>query len=158
MDYRENALRAAKYFEDRLRGEASVEGAAAEARYSTYHFYRVFLAVAGATPAAYLRKRRLSEAARELASGRRRILDAALEYGFGSQESFTRAFKDEFGLTPGECARAASVDGLALTESLLRRPGLRDGGPAMEFKTVKKEATILAGFPCYGSSLDPCHP
>jgi AraC family transcriptional regulator len=49
----------------------------------------------------YIRKRRLSDAAVELCFSQKRIIDIAFEYGFNSQEVFTRAFSKLFGITPG---------------------------------------------------------
>lgn len=89
------------YLEDNLTQSASVEEAAALVGYSRYHFSRTFLGITGITPAAYLRRRRLTEAARELAGTSKRILDIALDYQFQSQEAFTRSFKREFGVSPG---------------------------------------------------------
>lgn len=89
------------YLESRLTTSTSVEEAAAAVGYSRPHFSRLFLAVTGITPVAYLRKRRLTEAARELATSSKSILDIALDYQFQSQEAFTRSFKQEFGVSPG---------------------------------------------------------
>lgn len=50
----------------------------------------------------YIRKRRLSCAAHDLLITSKRIIDIAVEYQFQSQESFTRAFKKMFGITPGK--------------------------------------------------------
>jgi len=48
----------------------------------------------------YVRVRRLSEAARALVGGAPEILTVALDSGNGSHEAFTRAFRDQFGVTP----------------------------------------------------------
>ena len=89
------------YIENHLTHPATVEEIAAAAGYSRHHFSRIFLTATGLTPNSYLRKRRLSEAARELVTTPRRILDIALDYQFGSQEAFTRSFRREFGINPG---------------------------------------------------------
>lgn len=93
--------RAINYLENNLTHPVSVAAAAALAGYSRFHFSRAFVDRTGITPAAYLRKRRLTEAARELTTSSRRILDIALDYQFQSQEAFTRSFKREFGVSPG---------------------------------------------------------
>ncbi len=93
--------RALIYLETHLTEPATVTHAAATAGYSRYHFSRTFLALTGLTPTSYLRKRRLSEAARALVTSSKSILDIALDYQFGSQEAFTRSFKQEFGVSPG---------------------------------------------------------
>ena len=49
----------------------------------------------------YMRGRRLSEAARVLANGGADILTVALDFGYGSHEAFTRAFRrSQFGVNP----------------------------------------------------------
>jgi AraC-like DNA-binding protein/GNAT superfamily N-acetyltransferase len=93
------------HIESCLTAPLSVETAAAVVGYSRFHFSRTFAAVTGVTPVAYVRKRRLSEAACELATTSRRILDIALDYQFQSQEAFTRSFKQEFGLNPAAYRR-----------------------------------------------------
>lgn len=92
--------RAIVYFESNLTQPALVEEAAMLVGYSRYHFSRLFLMTTGLTPAAYLRKRRLSAAAYDLAYSSKRILDIALDYQFQSHEAFSRSFKQEFGLSP----------------------------------------------------------
>ena len=52
----------------------------------------------------YLRRRRLSFALLEVRDTQRSFLDIAVDYGFGSHEAFTRAFKQMFGVTPGRVA------------------------------------------------------
>lgn len=89
------------FIESHLTEPVTVEQAAAAAGYSRHHYSRSFLALTGLTPTGYLRRRRLSEAARELVTSSKRILDIALDYQFGSQEAFTRSFKREFGVSPG---------------------------------------------------------
>ncbi len=48
----------------------------------------------------YVRKRRLSEAAMELAQTDEKITDIAFKYQFSSEESFSRAFKKLYGASP----------------------------------------------------------
>lgn len=51
----------------------------------------------------YVRKRRLTLAAREIAAGAP-VLDTAVKYGYGSNEAFTRAFRGMWDMTPTEYA------------------------------------------------------
>lgn len=64
-----------------------------ESHYSKTHFYRIFGAIVGVAPSEYRNKRRLSCAAVDIYMTGKRILDIALDYGFTSQEVFTRAFQ-----------------------------------------------------------------
>ena len=89
------------YIEANLTQEIDLSEVAAAAGYSPFHFSRLFRATTGETLGSYIRKRRLSEAARQLLISRRRILDIALDHQFCSQAAFTRAFRATFGISPG---------------------------------------------------------
>jgi len=108
MDDRLFALQLAAWIERHLSDpdldpELRIRGPelAAAAGYSENRLRQKFYNIVGETPAGYLRKRRLTEAARALMAGAP-IADAALGCGYGSQESFTTAFKAWFGVAPGE--------------------------------------------------------
>ncbi|MBN1220034.1 MAG: helix-turn-helix domain-containing protein [Anaerolineae bacterium] len=100
MDYIDPINRAIDHIEDNLAQPIKLDKVAAVAGYSRFYFDRLFLANLGETPARYIRKRRLSEAARELVISKKNILDIALDYQFQSQEAFTRSFKRMFRLSP----------------------------------------------------------
>ena len=68
--------------------------------FSPWYSYRLFRDVLGMTPTEYIRKYRLTEAAKQLRDGAVRIIDIALEAGFTNVDTFTRAFYREFGLNP----------------------------------------------------------
>jgi AraC family transcriptional regulator len=99
INYYEKARKAIDFIEANLKQDISVEKIASETAYSRFHFTRKFLELTGRTPGAYLRKRRLEDAAKEILSGRD-ILGIALDYRFGSHQAFTRSFKAYFGTTP----------------------------------------------------------
>jgi AraC family transcriptional regulator len=111
MDYINPINRAIDYIEANLTQTIDLSEVAAAAGYSPFHLSRLFLAMTGETPGGYIRKRRLSEAARQLLASETRILDIALDYQFGSQAAFTRAFRAALGTSPGtyrkrgRCAR-----------------------------------------------------
>jgi AraC family transcriptional regulator len=73
---------------------------ARDAGLSPYHFLRTFERVTGVTPHQYILRTRLREAATRIAVGADRILDVALDAGFGDVSNFNRAFRAEFGITP----------------------------------------------------------
>jgi len=100
MNYQEHIENTLDYIEANLKAELSLADLARAAGYSDYHFLRVFKAVVGLTPADYIRKRRLSEIAREMETNGRAASDIAFEYGFNSKENFTRAFLAEHHVLP----------------------------------------------------------
>lgn len=73
---------------------------AREAGLSPYHFLRTFQSLAGTTPHQYSLRIRLRRAAVRLRTERSRILDLALDCGFGDVSNFNRAFRAEFGVSP----------------------------------------------------------
>ena len=73
---------------------------AQQARLSPYHFLRTFQSLTGVTPHQYLLRVRLRQAAIRLTNEARRILDIALDCGFGDISNFNRTFRAEFGLSP----------------------------------------------------------
>jgi AraC family transcriptional regulator len=73
---------------------------AAEARLSRYHFLRTFETLTGTTPHQYVLRARLRRAAIRLSTEPTKILDIALDCGFGDVSNFNRCFRTEFGVCP----------------------------------------------------------
>ncbi len=96
----------------------SLEDMAANAGVSRTYLSRIFPLATGYSISAYTRARRLSEAAKALAGGAPDILAVALDAGYGSHEAFTRAFRDQFGLTPAGLRRRGTVADIGLVEAL----------------------------------------
>jgi len=78
-----------------------LEDLARQARLSPWHFLRTFKRLTGLTPHQYVRRARLREAAVRLMVGSTSVLDISCECGFGDISNFNRAFRAEFGCTPG---------------------------------------------------------
>jgi AraC family transcriptional regulator len=104
--------------ERNLNRDLSLGNIAEAAGVSRYHLAHAFGAATGRSVMEYARGRRLSEAARALASGAPDILTVALEAGYASHEAFSRAFRAQFGVTPEELRSKASLEGLALVDAL----------------------------------------
>jgi transcriptional regulator GlxA family with amidase domain len=68
--------------------------------FSRRQFHRLMVQVLGETPGARQRRLRLDRAAWLLLTSRATVLDIALETGWESHETFTRAFRTRFGVTP----------------------------------------------------------
>ncbi len=78
---------------------------AQEAGLSSYHFLRTFQRLTGLTPHQYVLRARLREAAMRLAIEPARVIDIALDCGFGDISNFNRVFRAEFGVSPRDYRR-----------------------------------------------------
>ncbi|AOS43018.1 Right origin-binding protein [Lacunisphaera limnophila] len=107
--YRQAVLRSLDTIEQGLRRPLALHALARRAGFSLWHFHRIFAEHTGESLGSYLRKRRLTAAAGELARSDRSVLDVALDYQFESHEAFTRAFKAAFDATPSEFRRTGKL-------------------------------------------------
>lgn len=73
--------------------------------YSAYYTSRMFSDISGMTLKDYIRFRKLAFALKEVRDTENRMLNIAIKYGFSSNEAFTRAFRDAYGVSPREYRR-----------------------------------------------------
>lgn len=92
------------YIESHLFENISLSALSKISLYSPWYSYRLFVNQTGLTPSEYIRKLRLSKSALKLRDERCKILDVALEMGFGSVDGYQRAFRREFNCNPNEYA------------------------------------------------------
>ncbi len=96
-----------------LAGDLSVESLARRASICPRHFSRRFKRAFGDTPASFVEAMRLDEARRLLTSDSVSIEGVAGTVGFGSADSFRRAFERRFGITPTGYRGRFSLQGAA---------------------------------------------
>jgi len=92
--------RSVRAIERRPDGALGLGSLAREAGLSPYHFLRTFERLTGITPHQYVRRTRLRDAASRLGAERQKVLDIALDCGFGDVSNFNRAFRSEFDVSP----------------------------------------------------------
>lgn len=110
--------RAIWFVEGHLGEPFSLDDVAGVAGLSRFHLVRAFGQVTGRSVMRYVRARRLTEAARVLAGGAPDILSVAFDAGYGSHEAFTRAFREQFGLTPERVREQGCARTLRLVEPI----------------------------------------
>lgn len=142
MDLLNKMNGALKYIEKNLTDDIDFKKVARLAFCSEYHFKRMFSFLAGVTLSEYIRRRRLTLAAFELTNSNVRIIDVAVKYGYGSADSFTRAFQSLHGVTPSEARNNG--------QSLKAYPPMTfqlsiKGGIEMNYKIEEKEAFRIVG-------------
>ena len=72
------------------------------AGFSVPHFHRVFTAHVGESAISYVRRIRLERAARKLRMGAVDTTEVALAAGYDTHAAFSKAFRQQFGLSPSE--------------------------------------------------------
>ncbi|MDB6043932.1 MAG: transcriptional regulator, AraC family [Gammaproteobacteria bacterium] len=92
--------RVLEYIHAHLGDALDIRGMATTANLSRFHFARAFKASTGHTPYQYVSAQRLAQA-KVLLAQNQPLAQIALALNFSSQANFTRAFRREFGITPG---------------------------------------------------------
>lgn len=141
MGWIESIHQAIQYIEDNLQQELSIPDIARQAALSPFYFQKAFSLLCGMTVSEYIRQRRLSLAGREVVMTERRIIDIALDYGYDSPDSFTRAFTRFHGITPAALRKSG---GAARSFAPLKIKLTLEGGQSMDCRITKKDAfTVL---------------
>lgn len=95
------AVRKAKdYLQEHFADDVTLDELALHAGLSPFHLLRVFEKEVGLTPHVFLTQTRM-ERGRGLLAGSLRLADVAQAVGCADQSHFTRLFKRQYGLTPG---------------------------------------------------------
>lgn len=92
------------YIDDHLNKDLSLDKLAEIACFSTFHFHRVFSALLDETPNNYITRRRIEKIAGRLLFLRKdeSLTNLALDNGFKSIHSFSRAFRRFYGMSASE--------------------------------------------------------
>ena len=102
MDHHTKVHDSLKYIEKNLDDKIRLDDLAQKAHLSKYYYHRLFHKIVGESVTQYINKRRMEKASEELTQTHQPIIDIALKYQYGSQESFSRAFSRIYGLTPAK--------------------------------------------------------
>jgi AraC family transcriptional regulator len=153
------------FVESHLQDPLTLDEVASHSGASPYHLTRAFAAVTGHSLMRYVRARRLSEAAQKLALGPRDILTVALDAGYGSHEAFTRAFREQFGLTPEQLRARGHVNDITLREPIamdstplttLDQPRFETSKPLLLAGIAERyNCEVSAGIPAQWQRLQP---
>ena len=142
MSWIEALQRSIDYLENHLESDFKMEDAAGEANVSVFHFQRIFLVLTDMSVMEYVRRRRLTLAAQELALTDSRVIDVALKFGYETPESFAKAFKRQHGMSPSEAR--SSNKGFTSYNRLVISVQLKGALP-MKVRIEEKEAFPIIG-------------
>ena len=130
------------YIEQNLTKELDIGKIAKKAALSSFYYQRIFGAMCGMTVGEYIRERRMTLAAQELAGSDCKVIDIALKYGYDSPDSFTKAFQRFHGITPAQ-AREKGVNLRSLAPLHIKIT--LEGGTMLDYKIVEKSAFTVVG-------------
>jgi len=164
MDHSMAVKAALDFIENRVTENIQPEHVAEVLGFSLSHSRAVFAKVIGKTISEYISGRKLSHAAYELISTGKWVSDIAMDYGFSSHDSFTRAFRRTFGEPPTRFRKQRRrVSGMMITQGIY--------GPAVKSKYEKvilmdpankdrQNSSVLYGVPqvSYFSKEHECTP
>lgn len=97
------------YVRGNLGRQLKLEELAQVACFSEFHFHRIFGAVTGETLNDFTSRLRLEKAARLLRFSGRSVTDIALDCGFSSSATFSRAFRSGYDTSPSEFRKSGVI-------------------------------------------------
>ena len=108
-EYTRRIDRVIDYLRDHLDKPLKLEDLARVACFSEYHFHRVFGAMTGETLNDFTNRLRLEKAARLLRYSEQSLTDIALDCGFSSSATFSRAFRTGYDTSPSQFRKSAEI-------------------------------------------------
>lgn len=137
------------HIDEHLSEELTYESLAGAFGYSAFHFHKLFSSVTEMSVTEYIRKRRLTMAHHRLCHTAETVAGICYDVGFGSIQTFNRAFKDTFGMQPLVAREKKASITYRSVEEIIEGYGKRvqvEGDFAIEPRFVKKEAFVIGGY------------
>lgn len=142
MEWTECISKAISYIEEHITEKLTIEDIAKQAMVSPFYFQKGFAMLCGFTVGEYIKKRRLALAGSELISTDKKIIDIALQYGYDSPDSFTKAFTRFHGATPTSVRKGETM---IKSFASLKIKFILEGGYTMDYKIVEKDQFTVIG-------------
>lgn len=142
------------FIEKHLCDDIKLDDIAKRSYFSEFHFHRLFRSEVGTSVMNYIRARRLSRAAEQLAGTEEDITGIALKYQFSSEESFSRAFKREYGICPRDyrnAARTVVSSGIRNTAGIITPSERRNAVKAITPSGRRKTTRTVVSSSGYGA-------
>ena len=107
-EYTQRINRVIDYLRENLNRPVKLDELAKVA-FSEFHFHRIFGAVTGETLNSFTNRLRLEKAARLLRYTGRSLTDIALDCGFSSSATFSRAFRSGYDTSPSQFRKSGEI-------------------------------------------------
>ncbi|HLK65867.1 MAG TPA: AraC family transcriptional regulator [Bryobacteraceae bacterium] len=122
-EYTQRINRVIDYLRQNLNRQVKLDELARVACLSEFHFHRIFGAVSGETVNAFTNRLRLEKAARLLRYSERRVTDIALDCGFSSSATFSRAFRSGYDTSPRQFRKSGEIRNSKICKELFSGKG-----------------------------------
>ncbi|REJ77319.1 MAG: AraC family transcriptional regulator [Acidobacteria bacterium] len=116
--YTDRIDRVTNYLREHLDESPSLDDLADVAHFSPYHFHRIFTTVTGETVNQFTNRLRLEKAARLLRYSKDSLTDIAFDCGFSSSSTFSRGFRQYFGISPREYRNGVEIENSKIRKEL----------------------------------------
>lgn len=133
------------YIDSHLDEKLDLDNISKEMCYSKYHLSRMFSSIVGFSIHNYVKRRRLTEAARLLIFSDKPIIEIALFAGYDNQQSFTTGFKALFKSSPNTFRKKKDFYPLQLKFKADGKSNLR-GDKIMKIDIINSDKILLVGF------------
>jgi AraC family transcriptional regulator len=117
-EYAQRINRVIDYLRGNLDRQVKLKELAKVACLSEFHFHRIFSAISGETLNNFTNRLRLEKAARLLRYSRQSVTDIALESGFSSSATFSRAFRSGYGTSPSQFRKSGEIKNSKICKEL----------------------------------------
>ncbi|RXJ82382.1 GyrI-like domain-containing protein [Arcobacter sp. F2176] len=107
-DYVQSVCRVVLYIEQNYNSDLTLDELSKIASFSKYHFHRIFKSIVGESMVDYIRRVRLQSTTLQFKTNQK-ITQIAMNSGYETNASFSKAFKKHFGITPKEFAKNAKL-------------------------------------------------
>ncbi|MGZ3708711.1 MAG: AraC family transcriptional regulator, partial [Bdellovibrionota bacterium] len=118
-EYAQRINRVIDYIRGNLDRQVSLGQLAKVACFSEFHFHRIFSAVAGETLNHFTNRIRLEKAARLLRFSSQSLTDIALDCGFSSSATFSRAFRSGYDTTPRQFRKSGEIGNSKICKEII---------------------------------------
>lgn len=109
-EYKDRIETVIRYIEKNSSDKLTLDLLADIANFSKYHFSRIFTAIVGVTPVAFVNRERIQKSVHLLADTPLTILEISNQCGFESLSTYNAVFKKHYGQTPSEVRRGIRKD------------------------------------------------
>lgn len=146
MEKFQRISQALHYIENHLGESLDYEQVADLFHFSPYYFHRLFSAVVGKPIATYIRERRLAKACSLLVGTDNTITSICFECGFNSSQTFSRAFKNSYSISPTDYKRLGYTPVIMSVEEIITKfTNKLKGGILVHPKFIKRGELLIAG-------------